>query len=122
MPEFHSEAKKPTKDELISMRARMNAFIFPNVPVTEPEKRAFEHAVKLQIEHERRQLKALHGNEMPDGVTQFTIGHFTMAFEQGAISSKLTRKTICDAAYGELLTAGLLYRGVERDRGCGACL
>lgn len=116
MDELHPQASEPTEDELSVMRARMNGYIFPNIPVTQEEQQAFEQAMRFQIEHERRQREALSGVTLPDGTTGFTIGHFQMSFEQGALSSRLTRRTVCDAAYGVLLRAGLLYRGVERGR------
>lgn len=50
---------------------------------------------------------------LPEGVTSVTIGHFSASFDDSAFTGKLTRKTICDAAYSELLLAGLLYRGLE---------
>ncbi len=117
MADLHSDLKDVTVAELNAMTARMLGFIFPNTPVTDEEKYAFDSAVLLQLQHEKA-LKAQMG-EIPDGVSSFTIGHFTMSFADGAsCSSSLTRKTICDAAYGLLLRAGLLYRGVERARGC----
>lgn len=113
MAELHDSAGQYTDAEMISMRARMQGFILPSVVRTEQEAEAFETACLYQIEHERR-LMALMGNqEIPKGVTGFEIGHFSMTFESGAFSGVLTRKTICDAAYGTLLYAGLLYRGVE---------
>ena len=50
---------------------------------------------------------------LPDGTKSFSIGNFSMSFEDGSFSSKLTRKSICPTAYGVLLEAGLLYKGVE---------
>ena len=112
MQELHAQAADPTAGELISMRTRMRGFIFPNLPVSPREQLAFDNAVHFQIEHEREQKRAL-GMDLPDGLTEVTIGHFTAAFSESALSGKLTRRTICDAAYAELLTAGLLYRGLE---------
>lgn len=102
-----------TESEMQSMRDRMRGFILPSVVRTDQEKEAFETACLYQIEHERKLLELMGGQEIPRGVTDFEIGHFSMAFESGTFSGVLTRKTICDAAYGTLLTAGLLYRGVE---------
>lgn len=115
MTELHPQANEPTAEEKEAMQARMNAYIFPNTPYTAEEKAAFEKAVLFQIQNERMQKEALGGQTLPDGLKEFTIGHFQGAFETG-ISSALSRKTICGAAYGELLRAGLLYRGVERRR------
>ena len=88
---------------MINMRAKMSGFIFPNVPISDFERAAFERAVNYQIEHERQRRAAV-------GIT---IGHFSASFDDSAFTGKLTRKTICDAAYSELLLAGLLYRGLE---------
>ena len=120
MAVLHSEVKEVSVAELNAMTARMLGYIFPNTPVTDEEKYAFDSAVLLQIQHEKA-LKASRG-EIPDGVSSFSIGHFSMTFaDEKSASSKLTRKTICDASYGLLLRAGLLYRGVERMRG-GCCV
>lgn len=121
MSENHGLPLELTPQERLTMRARMNGYIFPNVPVTQEEQEAFEAACALQIEHERHQREATAGMQLPDGTTGFVIGHFQMTFGDGAMSSRLSRKTICDAAYGILLRAGLLYRGVEREGRRGAC-
>lgn len=120
MPDMHTQAVEPTEDELKFMQARMNGYIFPNSPVTDEEKEAYKDACLFQIEHERKIKEALSNQTLPDGVTAFQIGHFSMQFQAGSFSSKLTNKTICDAAYGTLLRAGLLYRGVEGR--CRPCL
>ena len=120
MTELHPKANEPTAEEKEAMQARMSAYIFPNTPYTDEEKQAFDKAVLFQIQHERMQAEALGGQMLPDGLKEFNIGHFQGAFET-SVSSKLSRKTICDAAYGVLLRAGLLYRGVER-RGPYSCL
>lgn len=113
MAELHDSAGQYTDAEMISMRARMQGFILPSVVRTEQEAEAFETACLYQIEHERKLLELMGSQEIPKGVTGFEIGHFSMTFESGAFCGVLTRKTICDAAYGTLLYAGLLYRGVE---------
>ena len=92
---------------MINMRAKMSGFIFPNIPISD-----FERAVNYQIEHERQRRAAV-GMSLPEGVTSVAIGHFSASFDDSAFTGKLTRKTICDAAYSELLLAGLLYRGLE---------
>lgn len=117
MSENHGQSERVDEHEIAMMRARMDGYIFPNTAVTDAEKEALHAACLYQIEHERRQREALEGERLPDGTTGFTIGHFQMAFAEGAISSRLTRRTICDAAHGILLRAGLLYRGVERGPG-----
>lgn len=53
------------------------------------------------------------GTRAHEQVTSVAIGHFSASFDDSAFTGKLTRKTICDAAYSELLLAGLLYRGLE---------
>ncbi len=113
MAKLHDSAGQYTDAEMISMRARMQGFILPSVVRTAQEAEAFETACLYQIEHERRLMKLLGNQEIPKGVTGLEIGHFSMTFESGAFCGVLTRKTICDAAYGTLLYAGLLYRGVE---------
>ena len=121
MADLHSNSYDISVGELNAMNARMLAFIFPNTPVTQDEVRAFENAVLLQVQHEKA-IKASGMGEIPEGVTSFQIGHFTMSFADGYSSSsgaRLTRKTICDGAYGLLLRAGLLYKGVERECGHG---
>ncbi len=97
----------------------MQAFIFPNSPHTEDEKKALKQAVRYQIDHERTVARQVSDSGILDGTKAFTIGSFHMEFEDGAFSSRLTRKTICPSAYSLLLHAGLLYRGIEGRRSYG---
>lgn len=113
MPDIHTDCAEPTKCEMEQMIPRMQAFIFPNTPTTAEEKAAFDKAVRFQINHEKSMNEKLSAAEIPDGMKAFTIGNFRMEFGDGAFDSRLTRKTICPSAYGVLLTAGLLYRGIE---------
>lgn len=94
------------------VRDKVYAFIFPNSPTTDADTAAFEKAVQYQYEHEMTQaMKA--SDEIPEGVQSFSIGDFHMSFDKDWLETRLTRKTICPAAYGVLLRQGLLYRGVE---------
>ena len=100
---------------------RLKAFIFPNTPVTAEEIEAFGRAVYLQTEHEH-QMKMASGNEevnIPNGVSSFTLGHFSMSFAGKGYqnSAVLTKDSICPTAYSILLRAGLLYRGVTTREG-----
>ena len=52
-------------------------------------------------------------DQVPEGTQSFSIGDFSMTFNKDFLEGRLTRKTICPAAYGLLLRSGLLYRGVE---------
>ena len=111
MADMHTWQDQPTSDEVMLMEERMRLFIFPNQPSTQDEIRAFKMAVAHQIVHEKsRQEQA---EDIPEGVSSFRIGDFSMTFEPGMNGSGLTRKTICPAAYSVLLRAGLLYRGLE---------
>lgn len=108
------------------MRDRIMAFIFPNVPVTEEQREAVEKAVAYQIDHEKEILAAMDVEDvnLPNGVQSFQVGNFSMSFandgyKNGAV---LTKETICPVAYGVLLQAGLLYRGVRTAGGCATCL
>lgn len=100
-----------TAQETALMQEKMRLFISPNTPVTEEQQTAFEQAVAWQIAHEKS-IETQTG-DIPDGVSSFRIGDFSMTFTDGANSAGLTRKTICPAAYSLLLRQGLLYRGLE---------
>lgn len=119
--------QEPTEDELTMMQERMRAYIFPNHPVSADEIEAFNKAVDYQIAHEKT-LAAEHGelgvlNALPNGVSSFEIGTFSMSFGNGGYkkSFSLDKSTICPYAYSVLLRAGLLYRGVQV-RGASECL
>ncbi|MBQ8094107.1 MAG: hypothetical protein IJ242_11105 [Clostridia bacterium] len=100
-----------TEAEREQMRASMLGVIFPNTPYTAFEKAAFERAVDFQILHN----KTHSDNEMPAGARSVRIGHYTIEMQENWNGGdSLTRQTLCSAAYGILLTAGLLYKGVER--------
>lgn len=111
MADKHTWTGTPTEDETERMTERMKLFIFPNCVRTEEELAAFEKAVAWQIVHEKSQEEIT--SEVPDGVTSFRIGDFSMTFDEGYNGSGLSRKTICPSAYSVLLQAGLLYRGLE---------
>lgn len=113
MPDMHGKCEQPTEEELEAMRPRIRAFIFPSIPREDFEVEAFEKAVEYQIAHEREIEKKLNGQQLPDGVKSFSIGNFSMSFEDGSFGARLTKKTICPTAYGILLEAGLMYKGVE---------
>lgn len=116
MADVHADFEQPTKGEKDAMRDRMYAYIFPNEPQTAEERAAFDKAVKYQIAHEKTIAAAQSElNAMPDGVSSFSIGTFSMNFGSGGLtrSATLNDHTICPHAYGVLLRAGLLYKGVR---------
>lgn len=113
MPDLHTVTSDVSEDERELMEPRMMAFIFPNKPRSCEERKAFDQAVKFQIDHEKSLAERTSDAEIPEGTKAFTIGSFHMEFAEGVFDSRLTRKTICPSAYGVLLQAGLLYRGVE---------
>lgn len=83
MSESHGQPECVDEHEIAMMRARMNGYIFPNTAVTGAERDALDAACRYQIEHERRQREMLEGEWLPDGTTEFTIGHFQMTFAGG---------------------------------------
>lgn len=113
MSDYHGIVPEPTEEQLTLIRDSMLAFIFPNEPKAEDEQKAFEKAVGYQYEHDETIRMQMNDSGIPDGVESFRIGDFSMNFEEGTHSSRLNMKNICPAAYGVLLRAGLLYRGVE---------
>lgn len=114
MPDIHKTLEEPTPDEIEAMIPRIRAFIFPSIPRTDEERSAFDRAVYFQINHEKSQVALTNGQQLPEGVSSFSIGDFSMSFGSGASDyGVLTRRTICPTAYGLLLEAGLLYKGVE---------
>ena len=75
------------ENDMINMRAKMSGFIFPNVPISDFERAAFERAVNYQIEHERQRRAAV-GMSLPEGVTSVAIGHFSASFDDSAFTGK----------------------------------
>ena len=112
MADLHTWTGTPTEAETAMMVDRMKLFIFPNEAKTDAEVEAFNKAVAYQIAHEKSQQEQ-HG-DIPNGVSAFKIGDFSMNFAAGVTDTKITRLTICEAAYSVLLRAGLLYRGLPR--------
>lgn len=104
----HTWTGTPTEAETELMRERMRLFIFPNEAETEEQREAFDKAAAWQIAHEKSHAEQ--DGSIPDGVSSFRIGDFSMTFDEGVNGSGLTRKNICPAAYSVLLLAGLLYR------------
>lgn len=119
MPDIHGTFEAPTIEEIALMEPRIKAFIFPSIPRQQFEIEAFHQAVLHQIQHEKTLAAQMQGQALPDGTKSFSIGNFSMSFEDGSFSGKLTRKSICPTAYGVLLEAGLLYKGVEGRLPCG---
>ena len=91
------------------MRARMLGAIFPNTPLTPAEQAAFDKAVDFQILHEMDQA-----TDLPKGAKSVRIGHYSVEMADSGAGDLLTPRRRCGAAYGVLLYAGLLYKGVER--------
>ncbi|MBQ9010293.1 MAG: hypothetical protein IJ088_13345 [Clostridia bacterium] len=98
-----------TEEQREEMRARMLGAIFPNVPRTEAEQAAFDRAVDYQIWHDQEQQ-----TDLPRGAKSVRIGHYSVEMRDDAEGDRLTARRLCGAAYGALLYAGLLYKGVER--------
>ena len=113
MPDIHGNFNAPTEKEIEAMSYRIKAFIFPTIPRLDYEIAAFDKAVLYQIEHEKTIAQNANVQTIPNGVKSFSLGNFSMTFEYGAFDDKLTKKTICPTAYGVLLEAGLMYKGVE---------
>jgi len=109
--DLHTWSGTPTEAETELMAERMRLYIFPNEISTEEQQEAFDKAVQFQIVHEKSQSAKI--RNMPEGMTGFKIGDFSMDFEEGVNGSGLTRRNICPAAYSVLLRAELLYRGLE---------
>lgn len=118
MSDRHDAVRVTNQRLMQELRDQMYAIIFPNTPRTDDEKDAFERAITYQYQH--MESKAEKMSEIPDGVKSFSIGEFSMTFEDGMRGNRLTMKTLCPSAYGLLLRAGLLYRGVGGGCGCGA--
>ena len=114
MPDVHTWTGTATEEETAMMEDRVRLFIFPNEAKSEAEITAFNKAVAYQIAHEKSKAEAFGDVPIPDGTNSFKIGDFSMSFDEGMNSYRLTRKTICEAAYSVLLRAGLLYRGLPR--------
>lgn len=98
---------------------KLLGLIFPNTPKTEEEISAFEKAVQYQYDYEQEKAAAMNGTPIPAGTTSFSIADFSMSFEKGYNGLPLTRKTLSPSAYGVLLHAGLLYKGVVGGGCCG---
>lgn len=113
MPDIHGKFSAPDPEEIEAMEPRIRAFIFPSIPRRDFEIEAFNKAVIYQIAHEKTQAELTAKQALPAGTTSFKISEFSMTFGSGAFDSRLTKKTICATAYGVLLEAGLLYKGVE---------
>ena len=114
MADVHTWTGTATEEETAMMEDRVRLFIFPNEAKSETEVAAFNKAVAYQIAHEKSLQEQFGDVPIPDGVNAFRIGDFSMNFDDGTNSNRLTRKTICEAAYSVLLRAGLLYRGLPR--------
>lgn len=112
MADLHSWTGTATQSETALMEEQVRLFIFPNKAKTDAEVTAFNQAVAFQIAHEKSRQDQY--GQIPDGVTSFKIGDFSMTFGEGSNKSGLTQANICPAAYSVLLRAGLLYRGLPR--------
>lgn len=113
MPDIHGDFGAPTIEEIAAMEPRIKAYIFPSIPRKPYEVEAFDKAVWYQIAHEKTIAATMNGQPIMNGVRSFSIGNFSMSFDEGSFDANLTNKTICPTARGILLEAGLLYKGVE---------
>ncbi len=108
------DAQYPTQGERAQMRARLLAFIAPRVPCGKAHEKALCEAADAQISYEKEIAAAFSGQVPPPGVSQVSIGNFSMRLDGAARTGRLTRETMAPAAYAALFGAGLLYRGVGR--------
>ena len=115
MPDKHMEFPPPGDEEVRMCCERMAEYIIPNRISNMEQKRLFDQAVRYQLDHERTQAERSRELEaMPQGVKSFTIGKFSMTFDEGySDSGRITDRTICPAARSLLRHAGLLYRGLD---------
>jgi hypothetical protein len=111
LSDLHTVTDQPLPDQLTAYTQRILAFIIPRIPITTAENDTVRAAAVLQFQHEKSADAALDGTRLPDNVTAFKLGDFSMNFN-GSTGGPLTSKTICPTAYATLLNAGLLYRGV----------
>ena len=107
------ESAYDTDENFQAVARKVRAFIFPSIPRKDFEIEAFNNAVLYEIQHELNMAAASAETSLPEGLKSFKIGDFSATFEDGATSAQLTKKSICQMAYGILLEAGLLYKGVE---------
>ena len=115
VPARASEAKHRERMEVTemseTMRERLLAFCFPNIPISPEQQEAFERAAALQYAWEQERQQALSG--LPKGVKSFRLGDFSAELDTDSSTGKLTSKTICPAAYSLLLRSGLLCKALK---------
>lgn len=111
MIDRHTESGTPDSMAHEMMLARIQEFIFPNVANTTEQQAAIEKAVTYQWQHEETVFNALDGKVIPENVSGFKAGEFSMSFTDKG-NGRLTRDTMCPAAYACLFNAGLCYKGV----------
>lgn len=110
------KARDPQVEQhLKGTETRLLAYIAPSYPQCEAQAKALEQADYYQYDKENGP-NAQTNAQIPSGATSFTIGHFSMSFaERSKLESAYFPAGISPDARGQLLVAGLLYRGV-----CGA--
>ena len=89
---------------------RMLAYIVPNSPVCEEQKRAVERAVYAQVAYENSDANA-QLMDVPSGLAGFTSNGFSATFAKQN-GDAFFGLGLCKQARAELLLCGLLYRGV----------
>lgn len=95
------------QEEMERARDKLYAKIFPNTPTTPDQRDAFERAVTYQAEADAYANDAFEG--LPRQVTSFHTGNFSATMEAR------TGLEMCPEAYGILLRAGLMYKGLPAE-------
>lgn len=97
--------------ELDSIREKLYAFCFPNVPEDLQQQEMFDRAACMQYAWEQQQAQTM--GTVPQGLKSIRLGDFSAELAADQAGGALTQKNMCPEAYGLLLRSGLLYRGVE---------
>ena len=100
------------KRRAMSALLRLEAYIFPHIPVTSAQKQAFERAVDAQVRFEQENG----GAELPAGLNAVSIGDFSVSASSGARTAAYTSETLSPEAWAYLYRAGLLKGAIPQAR------
>lgn len=91
-----------------SVQARLTAYIAPNKPITQAQKRAFEQAVEAQAEYESAQVQGF-----PAGAQSYSMTNdgVSVSVTYAGAGAAYSEQTLSPYAWALLKNAGLLRRG-----------
>lgn len=111
-PQWKEVSQPMSFDRTEGIEHRLRAYILPRKPVTSEQIEAFDLAVEAQLAYETDSGL----EDVPNAVTEFSLGDFSATLAEDARYPAYTRQTISPVAWSILRNAGLIVYSLPTAR------